>query len=262
MHGGVCLIMSTRMRWVRSLVLTAAALVPFTVVAQSTWADRLKGTTPAESDTQEVPVVTFGVEYETVVAGLREALGTSAERAVASAGKTDGFQDNSSIRIPLPGSLDDANSLLRGAGLTTQVDALGKDMNRAAESAAALSGPALYDAIQQLTIDDPRTLMIGAQDSMTRLLRRRQGEPLFEALRPNVEAALLEANTVEEFAELNQQIEQRLPALGTLEELDLTDYVTQKTLDGLLLLMGEEERKIRETPEARTSDLLRETFGN
>lgn len=250
------------MRWVPPLLLTVAALVPFTAVAQSTWADRLKGSAPAETDTQEVPVVTFGVEYETVVAGVREALGTSAERAIASAGKTDGFHGNSSIRIPLPGFLDDANSLLRGAGLTPQIEALDQDMSRAAESAAALSGPAMYAAIRRLTIDDPRTLMIGAQDSITRLLRRRQGEQLFEALRPNVEATLLEANTVEEFAELNQQIGQRLPALGTLEEINLTDYVTQKTLDGLFLLMGEEERKIRETPEARTSDLLRETFGN
>jgi hypothetical protein len=250
------------MRWVPSLLLATAALIPLTAAAQSTWADRLKGSAPAEATTQEAPAVTFGTEHETVVAGLREALGTSAERAIASAGKTDGFQSNSSIDIPLPGFLEDASSLLRGAGLTAQIDALDTDMNRAAESAAALAGPALYEAIQQLTIDDPRTLLIGARDSTTRLLRRRQGESLFEALRPNVEAALLEANAVQEFADLNQQIGQRLPALGTLEEIDLTDYVTQKTLDGLFLLMGEEESRIRENPEARTSDLLREIFGN
>jgi hypothetical protein len=250
------------MRWVPSLLLATAALIPLTAGAQGTWADRLKGSAPAEAATQEAPAVTFGTEHETVIAGLRETLGTSAERAIASAGKTDGFSGNSSIDIPLPGFLEDASSLLRGAGLTAQIDALDTDMNRAAESAAALAGPALYEAIQQLTIDDPRTLLIGARDSTTRLLRRRQGESLFEALRPNVEAALLEANAVQEFAELNQQIGQRLPALGTLEEIDLTDYVTQKTLDGLFLLMGEEESRIRENPEARTSNLLREIFGN
>ena len=250
------------MRWVPSLLLATAALIPLTAGAQSTWADRLKGSAPAEASAQEAPAVTFGTEHETVIAGLREALGTSAERAIASAGETDGFHNNAGIRVPLPGFLEDASSLLRGAGLTAEIDALDQDMNRAAESATALAGPALYDAIKQLTIDDPRTLLIGARDSTTRLLRRRQGESLFEALRPNVEAALLEANAVEEFSELNQQIGQRLPALGTLEEIDLTDYVTQKTLDGLFLLMGEEESRIRENPEARTSDLLRETFGN
>jgi hypothetical protein len=250
------------MRWVPSLVLATTALIPFIAAAQSTWAERLKGSAPAEADTQEAAEVTFGTEHETVIAGLREALGTSAERAIASAGETDGFHGNSSIHIPLPGFMEDASSLLRGAGLAAQIDALDLDMNRAAESAAALSGPALYDAIQRLNIDDPRTLLIGARDGTTRLLRRRQGESLFEALRPSVEAALVEANTIEEFAELNQQIGQRLPALGTLEEIDLTDYVTQKTLDGLFLLMGEEESRIREDPEARTSDLLREIFGN
>jgi hypothetical protein len=250
------------MRWIPFLVLTASALIPLAVGAQSTWADRLKGSAPVEGDTGGAPTVTFGSEHETVIAGLREVLGTSADLAIASAGKTDGFHGNSTIRIPLPGFLEDASSLLRGAGLGPQIDALDKDMNRAAESAAALSGPALYDAIARVNIDDPRTLMIGAPDGTTRLLRRHQGEQLFEELRPNVEAALLEAKAVEEFAEMNTQIGQRLPALGTLEEMNLTDYVTQKTLDGLFLLMGEEERRIREKPEARTSDLLREVFGN
>jgi hypothetical protein len=254
--------MKNRMQWAPSLLFAAAGLIPVAAAAQSTWADRLKGSPTLETETREAAAVTFGTELETGIAGLRETLGTSAERAIESAGKTDGFQGNSNIRIPLPGVLEDASSLLRGAGLTTQVDALGKDMNRAAETAVAAAGPALYDAIQRLTIDDPRTLLIGAPDSTTRLLRRRQGEHLFEALRPSVESALLEANAIQEFSELNQQIGQRVPALGTLENVDLTDYVTQKTLDGMFLLMGEEERRIREKPEARTSDLLREIFGN
>jgi hypothetical protein len=43
---------------------------------------------------------------------------------------------------------------------------------------------------------------------------------------------------------------------------DLDEYVTDKGLDGLFFMVAEEERKIRQDPVARVTDLLKEVFGS
>ena len=45
------------------------------------------------------------------------------------------------------------------------------------------------------------------------------------------------------------------------ETFDIDSYVVSKALDGLFHVLGEEERKIRTNPVARTTDLLKEVFG-
>ncbi len=42
---------------------------------------------------------------------------------------------------------------------------------------------------------------------------------------------------------------------------DLVGYVTDRALYGIFMQLGEEERKIRKDPLARTTDLLRRVFG-
>jgi len=251
-----------------SAVIFIACVLSGPVAAQGTWADRLKGAAPpAPAATEAGPTdpatstVPAEAEYDTMVGALKDALEVGSGHAVAAAGKTDGFMGNPAIRIPMPGFLEDASSMLRGTGLGPQADALEKGMNRAAEQASAKAGGIMAEAISRLVIDDPRAVLIGAPDGATRLLRRRAGERLFDDLRPLVEASMTQTDASAAFADLNKQIAQRLPALGTLEDMDLTDYVTVKTLDGLFLLLAEEEKKIRLTPEARTTDLLREVFG-
>ena len=52
-------------------------------------------------------------------------------------------------------------------------------------------------------------------------------------------------------------------ALGVLkpEDATLQSYVTDKTLDGLFLMMAEEERAIRKDPLGQASSLLKKVFG-
>jgi hypothetical protein len=45
------------------------------------------------------------------------------------------------------------------------------------------------------------------------------------------------------------------------QNLNLDKYVVEKTLDGLFLMLGEEEKKIRHNPAAQTTALLKEVFG-
>jgi hypothetical protein len=247
-------------------VLALAVAVPLT--AQGSWADRLKGTIPEVPTTTEsapaasTPGPGLGAEHETLVAGLKEALETGSRLAIETAGKTDGFQGNPKIRIPMPGPLDDVSGMLRGVGLGRPVDEFELSMNRAAEKAVPQATEILVEAIRDMTIEDARAILVGPADGATRYLRRRAGEPIAESFRPIVAESMQETGVTRYFTALKDQVGNRVPGLGAMDDLDLNEYVTGKTLDGVFLLLAEEERKIRQDPAARTTDLLREVFGN
>ena len=45
------------------------------------------------------------------------------------------------------------------------------------------------------------------------------------------------------------------------ESLDLDGYITDRAMDGLFLVVAREEKKIRENPVERTTELLKKVFG-
>jgi hypothetical protein len=244
-----------------ALALSSSAL------AQGNWVDRLRGAAPTVPagpvDPYAAPAtVPVDAEYETQVAGVKEALAKGTERAIEMAGKSGGFTDNAKIRIPMPGPLDTASSMLRGVGLGRQIDEFEKSMNRAAEKAAPHAQEIILQAIREMTIEDARGILVGPTDGATRFLRRRAGEPMADAFRPIVSESMQETGVTKSYTELTGQIGTRVPGLTALDDLDLNEYVTNKALDGVFVLLAEEERKIRQDPVARTTALLQEVFGN
>lgn len=250
-------------------IFTALFVLAFgsSAFAQGSWADRLKGavpaipTQPADPDTAPT-TVPLDAEHDTLVAGLKEALAKGTERAIELAGKSGGFKDNPRIRIPMPGPLENASSLLRGIGLGRQVDEFEQSMNNAAEKAAPQAQEIILQAIRDMSIEDARGILVGPADGATRFLRRRAGEPIAEAFRPIVAESMQEAGVTRAYTELTGQIGGRVPGISGLDDLDLNEYVTAKALDGVFVLLAEEERKIRQDPVARTTELLQEVFGN
>lgn len=247
-------------------VLLALAF-PTAVLAQGSWADRLKGTVPElptepaefEASPETVPLDT---EHETLAAGLKEALAKGTERAIETAATSGGFSDNAQIRIPMPAPLDTASSMLRGIGLGRQVDEFEQSMNRAAEQAAPHAEEIILQAIRDMTIEDARGILVGPADGATRFLRRRAGEPIAEAFRPIVAESMQETGVTRAYTELTEQVGTRVPGISALDQLDLNEYVTREALDGLFVLLAEEERRIRENPVARTTELLEKVFGD
>lgn len=247
------------------------ALVALVVITPApvhgTWADRLKGAVPtipaqpAEPDAASA-TVPLGAEHETLVAGLKEALAKGTERAIELAGKSGGFKDNAKIRIPMPGPLENAGSILRGIGLGRQVDEFEQSMNNAAEKAAPQAQDIILQAIRDMSIEDARGILVGPADGATRFLRRRAADPISEAFRPIVAESMQETGVTRAYTELTAQIGGRVPGISALDDLDLNEYVTAKALDGVFVLLAEEERKIRQDPVARTTELLQEVFGN
>ena len=200
------------------------------------------------------------LSLDTVVAGLKEALRVGTGNAVRSTSRANGYWANAAIRIPLPPELEKVGSTLRGLGLGQRVDAFEKRMNQAAEQAAAEAGPVFLDAIGQMTFDDARRILKGRATEATDYFRARTTDPLKARYRPIVRAQMEKVGTVREYNALMERY-RKIP-LAPKPQFDLDEYVTARALDGLFQVLGQEERRIREDPAARTTELLRKVFAS
>lgn len=195
----------------------------------------------------------------TIAAGLKEALQIGAERSVSRAARPGGFLDDPGVRIPLPPQLDKLGRGLRALGFDGAVDELEVAMNRAAERAAREAQGPLVAAVAGLQIADARAILSGPDDAATQYLRRASGDALRERFAPVVASAMRGTGVHRAYEDLRS----RNRALALLKDptVDLERYVTDETLDGLFTLIREEERRIRNDPAARTTELLRAVFG-
>lgn len=193
-----------------------------------------------------------------IVEGLKQALEVGTERAVAQTSQSDGFLRNSAIRIGLPDSLAPMAKGLRLIGLGAEVDELEVAMNRAAEEASGEATAVFWDAIGQMSFSDARAILDGGETAATDYFERTTREPLNARFEPIVAARMKEVGGVQQYRELVD----RYAALPFTEAptLQLEQYVTNGALDGLFHVLGQEERKIREDPAARTTALLKEVF--
>jgi len=191
--------------------------------------------------------------------GVREALAKGAEYAVSSLGTKDGFLANKKVRIPLPGYLDDAESALRMFGMGKQADRLVETMNHAAENAVAEALPILSDAIRRMTLQDAKAILTGGEDSVTQYFRKSSSEQLIARFQPIVKAATGKLQLAEQYNKLAG----KAAGFGLIDkkDADIDSYVTHKAMDGLFLVISEEERKLRANPLGAGSALLKKVFG-
>lgn len=196
-----------------------------------------------------------------ISSGLKEALGKGVRSAVNSLGKRDGFLANARVKIPLPKSLQRVEKGLRLAGQGKAVDEFVTSMNRAAEKAVPVAIDVFVDAIKQMTFDDARQILFSGQDdSATLFFRRTSEETLRQKFRPIVEDFTASAGVPQKYKAMIGKYGFAARILGQ-DATDIDGYVTQKALDGLFLLVADEEKKIRKNPIGRTTEILRKVFG-
>lgn len=192
--------------------------------------------------------------------GLREALKLGTERVVGQVGRTDGYNADKDIHIPLPPALTRAQSALKMAGMSGLTDDLELRLNRAAEAAAPKAKSIFWDAIQQMTVDDAQRILNGPQDAATQYFRSKMSTPLAKAMEPVVSDSLSEVGAIKSYDAMMGQYRQ-LPFVPDVKA-DLTQYVLEKGLDGMFHYLAKEEAAIRTNPAARSTELLRKVFGS
>ncbi len=199
----------------------------------------------------------------TIVKGLKEALATGTERAVTEVARPNGYFGNPLIKILLPDKVQRAADMLAAVGYQKQVNEFVLSMNRAAEAAAPQAAAFFGDAIRQMTVEDARGILMGGDTSATQFFEKKIRTKLFDSFKPVVSNSMEQVGTVRSYKEMMGSYD-NLPMASMLgvPSLDLNSYVTNKALDGLFTMVGQEEKKIRTNPAARTTDLLRTVFGS
>ena len=201
-----------------------------------------------------------GLSDVKIGSGLKEALKIGTENAVGFTGKKDGFFLNQAIKILMPEKLRTFEKGLRAVGYGPQVDEFVLSMNRSAEKATPFAKQIFWDAIGEMTFDDVKKILSGNDTAATDYFKGKTTSNLTDVFKPIVSNAMNEVGVTRQYKELVGRYES-IPFVKK-ESFDLDHYVVAKALDGLFLMVGQEETKIRKNPTARTTDLLKEVFGN
>lgn len=200
------------------------------------------------------------LDNKTVVAGLKQALEIGTSNSVNKTSRTGGFSDNPLIHIAIPKQLDKVDSTLRKVGLGGYVDKFELQMNRAAESASIEAKQIFVTSITQMAFADAWNILRGPDNAATQYFKRTTNVQLSEKFRPIIKRSMGKVGFYQDYKTL----------LGTYDSIPFTQkpnlnietYILQKSLDGLFLLVAQEEKKIRHDPVARVTDLLRRVFGS
>jgi len=195
-----------------------------------------------------------------IVAGLKEALEVGTTNTVDLTGKVDGYFGNQAIKILLPKQLQTLDQGLRLMGQGEKVDEFVLGMNRAAEKAAPKARDIFWDAVKGMSFDDARKILTGGDTAATEYFRAKTSDTLTAAFRPVVTDSMKEVGVIQQYQQL-QSSYQTVPFASSLPSVDIESYVVAKALDGLFLVLGEQEKKIRTNPAAQVTDLLKKVFG-
>ena len=205
-------------------------------------------------------VLAQGLSESDAALGVRAALERGASSAVSLLGRSGGFLDNPKVRIPLPGFLADAAKLLKSLGQGARVEELETAMNRAAELAVPQAKTLLVSAVKSMSVEDARRIVTGGDDSVTQFFAGKTRQPLSVKFLPIVTRATERVQLADKY----NAVAGKAAGMGLVKKQDanIQQYVTGKALDGLYLMIGEEERKIRRDPVATGSAILKKVFGS
>jgi hypothetical protein len=171
----------------------------------------------------------------------------------------DGYFKNPQIKIPLPPDIQKIESKVRSIGLGKEVDKFILTLNRGAEDAAKEAKPIFISAIKQMTVQDAWGILKGSDNAATEYLKRTTSAQLREKFQPVIANSLQKVEATKYYSTIVTNYN-KIPMVEKVNP-DLNDYATTKAMDGLFLLIANEEKKIREDPIARTSELLKKVFG-
>ncbi|HOP86500.1 MAG TPA: DUF4197 domain-containing protein [Syntrophorhabdaceae bacterium] len=197
---------------------------------------------------------------DTIIAGLKEALSIGTGNAVASTSKLDGYFKNQMIKILLPEKLQTMANVLSKLGYQRQVDDFILSMNRAAEKAAPKAKEYFIGAIKEMSFEDAKKILGGGDTAATEFFKSKTCGKLFDEFKPVISKSMNDVGVTRSYKEMVNKYTSVVP-FSNLESLDLDQYVTNKALDGLFYMVGQEEKKIRTDPAARVTELLKKTFG-
>lgn len=190
--------------------------------------------------------------------GLKEALNNGISKQVTKLTATDGFFKNEMVKILLPQELQKVDKALRDIGLSSLADEGLKVLNRAAEDAVKEATPIFVDAVKGMSFNDARNILMGADNAATNYLQNTTSTALYSKFSPVVNNSFSKVGADKVWTDIITRYN-KIPLVNKVNP-DLTDYVTNKAMEGVFTMISVEEKNIRTNVNARTSDLLKKVF--
>ena len=213
--------------------------------------------------TEDTSTSTPSLTNGEVISGLKEALTVGIKNSVSLTSVTDGFLNNSSIRLPFPEEAIKVKQKALDWGLDGQVDKFETTLNRAAEEATKEALPIFKDAIIGMSIQDGFSILKGGEGAATKFLSDNTNAALISAFTPKVEAAISKVKLTDVWNPIVTRYNTAMNFTGGDKiNPDLNQYITERAISGLFKMVAIEENKIRKDPMARVSDLLQKVFGS
>ena len=266
---------------------TVLLLTPLLLCAN--WQNTLDTVTKATGTTKPQATTSSsksGISQDYASKGLKEALGMGVNQAVSLLGKSDGFLNNSAVKIPLPSSLKTVASVAEKAGGKAYVDDFVKTMNTAASKAVPKTASILSDAVTSMSVEDAKGIIAGKETAATDYFKTKSGDKLLSAIMPIIKESASESKVMSSYKTLTGlagssgatsgggsgvgallgQASGAAKGLGLGDALpnqdeDIEGYIARKTLDGLFYMIGEKERALRSNPIASGSKIISDIFG-
>jgi hypothetical protein len=217
--------------------------------------------TPSTPSATSTSAALASLSSDKVAEGLKEALGKGLQHAVSTLGQPGGFLTNLNVKIPIPDKLQLIEKGLRAINQGQYADQCITTMNQAAEQAVPAAADVFVSSLKNMSVDDAKGILAGPQDAATQFFRKATGSDLTAKFSPIVQQAMTKCGTTAAYQQLLDKAKGVSPLFSN-PSLDLNAYVTSKAMDGLFKTVAEEEKRIRENPLARSTDLLKSVFGS
>lgn len=193
-----------------------------------------------------------------IASGLKAALDKGIDQEVTKLTQTDGFYKNQLVKILLPPELQKVDKTLRDIGLGSLADEGLKLMNRAAEDAVKEATPIFVSAVKNITFNDAKNILLGNDEAATTYLKSTTNTQLYSKFNPVIQSSFNKVGADKVWSNIITRYNQ-VPFITKVNP-DLTDYVTNKALEGVYKMIAVEEKDIRNNLNARTSAILKKVF--
>ncbi|TMU57270.1 DUF4197 domain-containing protein [Flagellimonas algicola] len=217
---------------------------------------QLAGCTELQQVVNQLPQGTVG--NAEIAQALKDALNQGIEKQVNKLASMDGFFKNELVKILLPEELKKVDKALRDVGLGNLADEGLRVINRAAEDAVDKSIPIFVDAVKQISFEDARKILLGADNAATTFLESSTSTKLYNKFKPVIEQSFKKVGADDIWRNIISKYNS-LPLTNDVNP-DLTDYTTKEALEGVYTMIAVEEKKIRTNISSRTTELLKKVF--
>lgn len=200
-----------------------------------------------------------GLSNSQIVSGLKQALMQGTTKGVNVLSVKDGFFKNAAVKVLFPPEAQKVEKTLRDIGAGQLVDVAIEKINRAAENAAVGAKDIFINSITQMTVTDAMDILMGADNACTNYLRKTTSKALFTSFNPVIQKSLNQVGASDAWSTVISNYN-KVPFVEKVNP-DLDDYVTNKAMDGVFLMIEKEEKLIRKDPVKRVTDILKKVFG-